>query len=321
MILFFRKLLMPRHLLHRFARSRGGFTLVELLVVIAIIGILVALLLPAVQAAREAARRMQCGNNLHQIGIGMHNYHDIYGAFPIGVSNDVPGSGNGANGNWTWPARLLPFVEQKGLYDQLNVGIGNVPLPTAASPIARLVVQPIPVYMCPSDIGDLKELNGFLAGYAKLNYPAGKPMVMWRDFVSDSGFRNRVTAFRDIVDGTSNTFLCAERACIRKPNRFISMGAIWSNQRGTNKSYPLAGLNASGQCCNTANDPTNIRGSASSMHPGGLQVALADGSTRFISQTIESYRCTPNVTCAQNGTVSVYSRLYYRDDSLPVGDY
>src|ERR671919_44032 len=99
--------------------SRAGFPLVELLVVIAIIGVLVALLLPAVQAARESARRMSCASNLRQIGLAMHNYHDIAGAFPIGVSNDIPGNGNGSDGNWTWSARILPYLEQSGLYQTL----------------------------------------------------------------------------------------------------------------------------------------------------------------------------------------------------------
>src|SRR5436190_22133451 len=105
--------------------NRGGFTLVELLVVIAIIGVLVALLLPAVQAARESARRMSCTSNLRQMGLAMHNYHDTSQAFPIGVSNDIVGAGNGSDSNWTWPARILPFIEQSALYSQLNVGIGN----------------------------------------------------------------------------------------------------------------------------------------------------------------------------------------------------
>jgi prepilin-type N-terminal cleavage/methylation domain-containing protein len=308
-----------------------AFTLVELLVVIAIIGVLVALLLPAIQAARESARRMSCASNLRQIGLAMHNYHDQYQAFPIGVSNDIPGAGNGSDGNWTWPARILPFIEQAALYAQVNVGISNAPLPTAGTPQAQALLTPINIYMCPSDPGDPKQYNRFLRGYAKLNYPASKPMVMWRDWESDSGYRNRSTRMVDVTDGTSSTFLCGERAVARL-NQFISMGAIWSNQRGSNnsytfdanppnQSYPVSALNASGECCNTGNDPNNIRGSATSMHANGLQFCLVDGSVRFITNNIDSRRCTPNTTCGQQGNVSVYSRLYYRDDGLTVGDF
>jgi prepilin-type N-terminal cleavage/methylation domain-containing protein/prepilin-type processing-associated H-X9-DG protein len=313
----------------RHALSRA-FTLVELLVVIAIIGVLVALLLPAVQAAREAARRMSCANNLKNIGLAMQNYHDTYQAFPIGVSNTTAGNGNGANGNWTWPARILPYLEQGPLFDQLGVGNGNVPLPTAAGTLAMLVKTPLNIYMCPSCPGDRGKINGFLSGYPKMNYPAGKPMVMWRDWESDAGFRNRVTRMADVTDGTSNTFLCGERAAARLPN-FISLGGIWSNQRGTNnsytfdanppnQSYPLNALNAAGNCCVTGNDRTNIRGSASSMHPSGLQFVFVDGSVRFISETIDSRRCTPNTDSACHPP-SVYTRLYYRDDGYPPGDY
>ena len=312
-------------------RSTRAFTLVELLVVIAIIGVLVALLLPAVQAAREAARRMSCASNLRQVGLAMHNYHDTNKTFPIGVSNDIPGDGNGSNSNWTWPARILPFIEQTALYSQINVGIGNAPLPTAGTPLAQALMTSIPIYMCPSDPGDPKQFNRYLLGYPKLNYPATKPMVMWRDWVSDSGYRNRSTRLVDVTDGTSTTFLCGERAVARL-NNFISMGGIWSNQQGSNnsytfdanppnQSYPAAGLSATGTCCVTANDPNNIRGSATSMHPNGLQFCLVDGSVRFVSNNIDSKRCSPNTTCGQTGNVSVYSRLYYRDDGLLVGDF
>ena len=108
-------------------RCRRGFTLVELLVVIAIIGVLIALLLPAVQQAREAARRMQCSNNLKQIGIALHNYHDVYGKFPSAMMLDqarkaVNWCPEGECGTWTWTAFLLPQVEQENLYDLLQVG-------------------------------------------------------------------------------------------------------------------------------------------------------------------------------------------------------
>jgi prepilin-type N-terminal cleavage/methylation domain-containing protein len=308
-----------------------GFTLVELLVVIAIIGVLVALLLPAVQAAREAARRMSCASNLKNIGLAMQNYHDVSLAFPIGITNPTPTVTTVVNSQWTWPARLLPFLEQSGLHQQLNVGIGNVPLPSETSPLRNLVMTPLKIYMCPSDPGNPKHFNDFLSGYPKLNYPAAKPMVMWRDIEQDSGLANRSTRMVDVTDGTSNTFLCGERAVARL-NNFISMGGIWPTQVGSNnaytfdanppnQSYPVAGLTASGQCCNSANDPNNIRGSATSMHPNGLQFVLVDGSVRFISNNIDSRRCTPNMSCIAAGTWSVYSRLYYRNDGVSVGDF
>jgi prepilin-type N-terminal cleavage/methylation domain-containing protein len=311
--------------------SRLAFTLVELLVVIAIIGVLVALLLPAVQAARESARRMSCASNLKNIGLAMQNYHDTSQAFPIGITNPAANVTTVVNSQWTWPARLLPFIEQQGLYQQLNVGIGTVPSPTANSPLTPLVMTPLKLYMCPSDPGNPRQFNNFLSGYPKLNYPAAKPMVMWRDIEQDSGLANRSTRMVDVTDGTSNTFLCGERA-VAKLNTFISMGGIWPTQVGSNnaytfdanppnQSYPASALTASGQCCNSANDPNNIRGSATSMHPNGLQFVLVDGSVRFIANNIDSRRCTPNMSCITSGNWSVYSRLYYRNDGVSVGDF
>jgi hypothetical protein len=242
----------------------------------------------------------------------------------------VPGIGNGADGNWTWPARILPFIEQSALYAQLNVGIGDAPLLTSNSPLVPLLKTPIPIYMCPTDPGNPKQFNNFLRGYPKLNYPATKPMVMWRDWERDAGDRNRSTRLVDVTDGTSNTFMIGERS-VAKLSNFISMGAIWSCQRGSNnsytfdanppnQSYPANALNAAGECCNTGNDPGNIRGSATSLHPKGLQFCLVDGSVRFVSDNIDSRRCTPNVSpnCAP---ASTYTRLYYRDDGYSVGDF
>src|SRR5262245_18870549 len=158
------------------SRRRGGFTLVELLVVIAIIGVLVALLLPAVQAAREAARRSSCSNNLKQLAIGCHNYHDVTLKFPMNYAT-TPG-----NAHWTeppdtlhrstsWMVQVLPFVEQKPLHDQIDFRF-DVKLdprngPTVNSPnspsnafVARTVIK---TYLCPSDglIG-----NGIMASRA-----------------------------------------------------------------------------------------------------------------------------------------------------------
>ena len=149
-----------------------GFTLVELLVVIAIIGILVSLLLPAVQAAREAARRMQCSNNIKQIGLAIHNYHDTFGVLPSGTINAMSGHptmtailtapGTGGLLNHTGHMLILPFIEQSSLYNQINFSIassgfsgngGMVPRggwPNANTPLMKTL---IPTYLCPSDRG------------------------------------------------------------------------------------------------------------------------------------------------------------------------
>src|SRR5688500_7181937 len=128
---------------------RSGFTLVELLVVIAIIGLLVALLLPAVQAAREAARRMQCSNNLKQIALGLHNYHDTFLTFPTGniVSLGSPLGGDG----WTWHARILPFLEQKNLYERVEKVVGtNVGGTTSTEQLLAGRDTKLKFFQCPS---------------------------------------------------------------------------------------------------------------------------------------------------------------------------
>ena len=135
----------------------AAFTLVELLVVITIIGILIALLLPAVQAAREAARRMQCGNNLKQIGLALHNYHAAKNALPLG---SIP------NGSSTWAMLILPQMEQQGIYNMINFNMPVFDNTTAVNGFTNVQVAAttrIPAYTCPSDP---KSANPILTGRA-----------------------------------------------------------------------------------------------------------------------------------------------------------
>src|SRR5579871_1213290 len=131
--------------------KRRGFTLIELLVVIAIIAILIALLVPAVQKVREAASRLQCQNNLKQIGLAMHGYNDTYKKLPQGWLN-VRGTGNPSPG-WSWSIVILPFIEQAPLYNQINPDVttpGGAPTNGA---VFTLLQSPIAIYRCPSDSG------------------------------------------------------------------------------------------------------------------------------------------------------------------------
>src|SRR5687767_5587375 len=129
-------------------RARPAFTLVELLVVIAIIGILIALLLPAVQAARESARRAECINKLKQLALGVHNYHDTHKVFPSEMITSTNNPG------WGWGAFILPFIEQDSMYMQLRVGmVTALPPATTLFGSERLLQRPLGAFRCPSDSG------------------------------------------------------------------------------------------------------------------------------------------------------------------------
>ncbi|WP_013628915.1 DUF1559 domain-containing protein [Rubinisphaera brasiliensis] len=220
---------------------RRGFTLIELLVVIAIIAILVALLLPAVQQAREAARRSSCKNNLKQLGLAMHNYHDVHNTLPPGYVDMRGHAGNNwasvgdDDGHWAWSAMLLPYVELSTLYDTLNVG--DTPASTAMAQHRDEMQQSHPVFRCPSDAGAPNTHNPSVdPGYAidvqpgdvnrglpvtnyvvsnniagRRLYQATNPRVGTTGAVG-AFYRDSKTQFRDITDGTSNTILVGERA-------------------------------------------------------------------------------------------------------------
>lgn len=197
-----------------------GFTLVELLVVIAIIGVLIALLLPAVQQAREAARRMTCSNKLKQIGLAVHNYHDTHTAFPIGVTTFT---GYGASDNLPiWSVAILPFLEQSAVYDQIKLATNNFSQEVPNGTSTNISGQAMEAYMCPSDI--LGDVNTFRSNVGKSNYMAcGGSMVYANaeNFVPNGNYDSRnyngifcydtSRQFRDVIDGTTNTILAGER--------------------------------------------------------------------------------------------------------------
>jgi prepilin-type N-terminal cleavage/methylation domain-containing protein/prepilin-type processing-associated H-X9-DG protein len=299
---------------------RRAFTLVELLVVIAIIGILVALLLPAVQAAREAARRMQCSNNLKQCALAMHNYHDTYKRLPPFAVQDV-------DFRWAWGALILPFMEQQPMYDQLGVS-RNLVMPqlgqAGLSPQITLLLQStIPPYRCPTDTGPPTNINFQDAArpYGTCSY------AMSLGVGRAGGVEQTEGRFSDITDGLSNTFLIAEKSLVEKPAQLRSVGAIWV---GRIKTAGCAGITArfppndpyagSWPCCN--NDPDAKRANALSLHPGGLMFAFCDGSVDFISETIEASPVTGANWGDRLPTINdfVFRKLYFANDGYPLGN-
>jgi len=349
----------------------GGFTLVELLVVIAIIGTLVALLLPAVQSARESARRMQCTNNLHNLGIAMQNYHDALGTFPnshfFAVSQtDSVCSGATTNcEQWGWGALILPYIEQTNLHNQLgvisyslhHVMAGQNPALKNAAAISNALQLKLPLFLCPSDSnpdGNVNTGRPFTNGLGTLAGGLGAFHPAVSNYMCNRGTDNRVRPtqdshgifmesyakkMQDITDGTSNTLLLGERDTqICRSGSWI--GVRNPNGTGTQSFYYVAAsvhvrLNQPDPpiAWNLTTEPTpGCYQGFSSLHVGGANFALADGSVRYISNNIE-FKVDTNVsgTSTRDAHVpkdqahapyySVYTRLGRRNDGYPVGDY
>lgn len=293
--------------------ARRGFTLVELLVVIAIIGILVALLLPAVQAAREASRRAQCANHLKQLALAMHNYHDTYQRFPPGqyiyIDSTLPRDWN----RFSWFYSILPYVEQQPMFEQYEVHLRT---PTGAYSYTNLpdVIKKavVPSFLCPSDPANPKIENG--SSTTNQQGFHGNYMLNAGDgYFNAGGYANSAqlnglfyvfsnTAFRDVVDGTSTTLLASE--IILVPDGAVGSGqedirgryhnvrhagALFSTLYTPNTTQP----DRHNYCLNkVARAPCTATGtdvvvSARSYHPGGVNASLADGSTRFIADSID----------------------------------
>lgn len=198
--------------------SKRGFTLIELLVVIAIIAILVALLLPAVQQAREAARRTQCKNNLKQIGLALHNYLDVYTVFPPSFVSDISTT-NTTGGEWSIHARLLPYIENANLYNQADLSL------TYEDPANNgIATQRIATYLCPSEVNDRQRLSGTAPVHYPLNYGFnGGTWRVWDNAsrVPGNGAFAPNTRFgtQHMTDGTSNTLGFAEVKAFTAYNR------------------------------------------------------------------------------------------------------
>lgn len=323
---------------HRINRARClGFTLVELLVVIAIIGTLVGLLLPAVQAAREAARRMSCGNNLKQIGLALHNYESANRRLPIGW-NGFTDPIQGTTFRWSYLAGILPYLEQGNVFDNLNLSLtlyppggGQPPRPIHVPIISTL----IPTYLCPSDRSEKVSSPTGVIDSAPSNYMAcfGSGINNLSDLSDDGEMDLRSDgifssqqwrAFRDCVDGLSNTVAISESllgpggadaaatatvssslfmalvvpvasvtaANCDQPrpagvNRLVASRArLWAGQAYENTSYNhFFGPNSSRFDCYF----WVARGfkAARSNHSGGVQTNRLDGSVSFHSNTID----------------------------------
>lgn len=306
-------------------KKRSAFTLVELLVVIAIIGVLVSLLLPAVQMAREAARRTQCQNNVRQLGLALHNFEGVQKRFPSGydylVTTSYPTVPNWAY-RWSAHAMLSPYLEQSNIYNKLRLDvplylIGQTPaiFPENLDPIS----QRVPVFFCPSD--PQKKVT---KEWGPTNYVA-----CWGDGSSGAGDLNATGVFYidsqmsmgGIVDGTSNTAAFSEQI-LGTGEADSTLGAVANTPRQKQAMVWLLGSALSDSACADTSKPVTFNrgdrwadGAASqsgynhylppnaklpdcysrvgtwkaarSYHPGGVSVLMCDGSIRFSNSNID----------------------------------
>jgi hypothetical protein len=279
------------------------------LVVIAIIGVLVALLLPAVQAAREAARRMSCGNNLKQIGLACHTYHDTYKTLPSGTltKRNPNGSVIRSVNQWAWGALILPYMEQEPLHHRLLVGTTPMEMGNQNAAYVRLMREPLGSYRCPSDVGPpintLRDRFPYSAGrnkgqsatsnFAAINSAWSTSNTGGRS--QEQGcFREDVSRkFRDILDGQSNTLMIGERKwrMLTNTHRSYTIGAalVFGTRSGRNPGLKHDVYGSARTKLNATNDRIrgNTRQGYSSMHPGSVQFVLADASVRSIADTIQ----------------------------------
>jgi len=320
-------------------KRRIAFTLVELLVVIAIIGILVGLLLPAVQSAREAARRMQCTNNIKQLALGLHLHHDAFRKLPSGFY-DADTTTNQEAG-WSWATMTLPYIEQQSVFNALRVREVNLEyymqiitgfshttatpwqsFPPAVRQFVELTGSSLTLatHQCPSASGnpgmnnmqDQHYKRDDSIGIARSNYCSNGGLGTSfgiTDIYQGPFFSNSNAPLAIITDGTSNTFALGERALkgtIEDKCTWLGVEKSWGN--GGHTRMAMGGVQTP---LNPLFSTTGARVSFSSFHTGGANFAMLDGSVRFVSDAVEFKATGPDY--------GIYQKLGMRNDGLVIG--
>jgi prepilin-type N-terminal cleavage/methylation domain-containing protein/prepilin-type processing-associated H-X9-DG protein len=283
------------------ARVRPGFTLIELLVVIAIIGVLISLLLPAVQSAREAARRTQCKNNIKQIALAVHNYHDTYNQLPYAVMDRLPRET--VDTYTTGFISILPFLEQDAMAKKWDPKLPrNSTVDNDGDGLTNAILQTmlIPTFTCPSmnpPSAPLAENRAycsylFAAGTQNVElFHYGSPEPAFNGAIvplknpekvgNESSPNRQITRMASLTDGTSNTLLVGETDFKPQGVPSTSYGGVWAygyiGYTWGTTFHPL----------NKHNNTGPVYGAFRSEHTGGVNFALADGSVRFLRDTIE----------------------------------
>jgi prepilin-type N-terminal cleavage/methylation domain-containing protein len=317
--------------MNRWKPNGSGFTLIELLVVMAIIGVLVALLAPAVQAAREAARRSQCANNLKQMGLALHNYHESHACLPPGVVAARSGPGTSAadfTPGWSFFAMILPQLEENNLYNSVNF---DLPIADSSNHTARRTH--IGTFLCPTDTGPrVIQLTDSGNPPAEANTPVpitDASVCSYVGCLGDTAYedpaftgvfhRNYSVRMADIIDGTSNTIGIGERMSRFSENSWVGpvpgQETVYSpTAPDYNPALPsfrfrpaisavLAHIRVTSR---TPTDRANSPGSFFSFHPGGAHFLLMDGSCRIIGGEM---------------SISVYRALGTRNGSESMDDF
>lgn len=320
-------------------KAHSGFTLVELLVVISIIGILVGLLLPAVQMAREAARRTQCSNNLKQQGLAMLNYESAHGTLPSMNWAFGPPCRARPYAQWGWGAAILPFLELSNTYNALDVGnthfqsIVVEPIPEKLA----ILQQPLPVYRCPSDPAPARNV-GRAWFYPNNPTPTATSTYVGNSEAFNVGcessrpwangvFTDLPVALGQITDGLSNTIGVGERRWQYKAvdgNIITARAGLAFGFSSTRHFDKIADSMGAGwpKLNYTGTNPFWARIGFSSSHVGGGQFLFCDGSVHFLSDSIDSSADpTTQISFPDTTIDTTWERLLSRQDGQPVGPF